>query len=404
MNFFWSGVPGKLAIHSAFVIWGVMSRTLRSFRSTATGRARVISTEPGPSSSYPVARIFSEYEPDPSFDEGKANRPRSSLTTLSVTVEPAFFALTTTPSIAPSSAELTRPVRAVEVWAAAGATPPPARNAIDIRPALTTSKRRLVMDDSLVDPLRLAIYFSPIRFRVTPFNVPGATNHDRPLRRRHLERNARAHRAGRMRPRLQPPPDRSREGRAEIALVPRHEPQRADPGDRGQRRPGRKAGDDLAVGRGADVLRRKIRKVPAEGRGGAAGVLAGARERGERHERHGQRNLHAVSRKGSARACDRNVQVDVEQLYEGLGRQAGKTALLRRGRGDHRRLRSLRRDCAHEGRAARSGRGFWERRALGRCDGRAPGRAKGDEVLNQPTTRAACWLWPSVIPRAFIQS
>src|SRR6267378_7467309 len=137
-----------------------MSRTLRSFRSTATGRARVISTELGASRSYPVARIFSEYEPDPSFDEGKAKRPRSSLTTLTVTVEPAFFALTTAPSITPSSAELTRPVRAVEVWAAA--MPPPARNATNIRPALAPSKRRLVlvMDDSLVDLLRLALYFS----------------------------------------------------------------------------------------------------------------------------------------------------------------------------------------------------------------------------------------------------
>src|SRR6267378_4204294 len=202
-----------------------MSRTLRSFRSTATGRARVISTEPGPSSSYPVARIFSEYEPDPSFDEGKLKRPRSSLTTLTVTVEPAFFALTTTPSIAPSSAELTRPVSAVEVWAAAGAGPRTARNATSTSPALTTSKRRLVMDDSLVDPLRPAVYFSPIQFTVTAFNVRhGAKTHDRPLRSRHFERNARAHRAGRMRPRLQLPPDRPHEGRAEIALVPRHEP------------------------------------------------------------------------------------------------------------------------------------------------------------------------------------
>src|SRR5439155_1638750 len=102
--------------------------------------------------------------------EGKLKRPRSSLTTLTVTVEPAFFALTTTPSIAPSSAELTRPVRAVEVWAAVG--PRPARSAMNTRPALTTNKRRLVMDDSLVDPLRLVLYFSPIRFRVTAFNVP----------------------------------------------------------------------------------------------------------------------------------------------------------------------------------------------------------------------------------------
>src|SRR5258706_1685563 len=104
-----------------------MSRTRRSFRSTATGRARVISTELGASSSYPVARILSEYEPDPSFDEGKAKRPRSSLTTLTVTVEPAFFALTTTPPIAPSSAELTSPSSAAELWAEAGAGWPAAK-------------------------------------------------------------------------------------------------------------------------------------------------------------------------------------------------------------------------------------------------------------------------------------
>jgi hypothetical protein len=25
-------------------------------------------------------------------------------------------------------------------------------------------------------------------------------------------------------------------------------------------------------------------------------------------------------------------------------------------------------------------------------------------LRNQPTTSAACWLWPSLMPRAFIQS
>jgi len=40
-----------------------------------------------------------------------------------------------------------------------------------------------------------------------------------------------------------------------------------------------------------------------------------------------------------------------------------------------------------------------------RYDGRAPGRAEGDEVLSdQPTPAPRCWLCPSVIPRAFIQS
>src|SRR5258707_791678 len=89
--------------------------------------ARVISAEAGLWSSYPVARILREYEPDPSFDEGKAKRPRSSLTTLTVTVEPAFFALTTTPPIAPSSAELTCPSSAAELWAEAGAGWPAAK-------------------------------------------------------------------------------------------------------------------------------------------------------------------------------------------------------------------------------------------------------------------------------------
>src|SRR6267378_1068860 len=135
-----------------------MSRTLRSFRSTATGRARVISTELGASRSYPVARIFSEYEPDPSFDEGKAKRPRSSLTTLTVTVEPAFFALTTTPPIAPSSAELTSPSSA-ELWAEAGAGWPPAKD----KAIAAVANSCLVMDDFLVDRFRLAPYFSPIR-------------------------------------------------------------------------------------------------------------------------------------------------------------------------------------------------------------------------------------------------
>jgi hypothetical protein len=36
-------------------------------------------------------------------------------------VEPAFFALTSTPSIAPSSAELTFPASAIWDWAYAGA-------------------------------------------------------------------------------------------------------------------------------------------------------------------------------------------------------------------------------------------------------------------------------------------
>src|SRR6185503_5384568 len=54
------------------------------------------------------------YCPGVSFDEGNRYRPCSSLTTVMVIVEPAFLAPTRTPSIGPSSAELTTPERATE--------------------------------------------------------------------------------------------------------------------------------------------------------------------------------------------------------------------------------------------------------------------------------------------------
>src|ERR1700758_3819114 len=53
----------------------------------------------------------SAYWPGSSLAAGKLKWPLSSLMTDTVMVEPAFLALTTTPSIAPSSAELTCPDR-----------------------------------------------------------------------------------------------------------------------------------------------------------------------------------------------------------------------------------------------------------------------------------------------------
>src|SRR6266581_1055626 len=91
----------------------------------------------------------SEYYPESSFAEGKLKRPSSSLTTLIVTLEPAFFALTTTPSIAPSSAEVTRPVRATEACArreSGAGTRVAARTA---RLAETSGKRRARIGTSL---------------------------------------------------------------------------------------------------------------------------------------------------------------------------------------------------------------------------------------------------------------
>src|SRR6476660_8407621 len=59
------------------------------------------------------------YFPGVSRSAGKLNWPLSLLTTVVVTLEPSFRALTRTPSIAPSSAEETWPLSAAGVWAGA---------------------------------------------------------------------------------------------------------------------------------------------------------------------------------------------------------------------------------------------------------------------------------------------
>src|SRR5438045_342805 len=56
--------------------------------------------------------MLSPYWPGSSRDAGKLKRPLSSVGTLTVTVEPTFLALTTTPSMAPSLSDVTRPVSA----------------------------------------------------------------------------------------------------------------------------------------------------------------------------------------------------------------------------------------------------------------------------------------------------
>src|SRR5438105_15866972 len=64
--------------------------------------------------------MLSPYWPGSSRDAGKLNLPLSSVGTLTVTVEPTFLALTTTPSMAPSLSDATRPVSAT-LCAKAGA-------------------------------------------------------------------------------------------------------------------------------------------------------------------------------------------------------------------------------------------------------------------------------------------
>src|SRR5471030_2933685 len=53
--------------------------------------------------------MLSPYWPGSSLDAGKLKRPLSSVGTLTVTVEPTFLALTTTPSMAHSLSDVTRP-------------------------------------------------------------------------------------------------------------------------------------------------------------------------------------------------------------------------------------------------------------------------------------------------------
>src|SRR5207237_4125765 len=78
--------------------------------------------EVGLGNSYPTARMATEYLPGASLSRGKLYWPSALLTTVMVIVEPARFALTSTPSITPSSCEVTLPASADGdgVWAIAG--------------------------------------------------------------------------------------------------------------------------------------------------------------------------------------------------------------------------------------------------------------------------------------------
>src|SRR5215813_2569752 len=64
-----------------------------------------------------MARIDSAYLPGPTFAAGKLNLPSASLTTVMVVVPPSRLALTSTPSMAPSSCEATWPESAAGVCA-----------------------------------------------------------------------------------------------------------------------------------------------------------------------------------------------------------------------------------------------------------------------------------------------
>src|SRR5256885_1381816 len=89
----------------------------------------------------------SAYVPASSLDAGKRYRPSRSVTTVVVMVDAAFFALTSTPSIGPSSAEETRPVSAAPATAGAGWARRGRRPAGDsARAAPTTERSRTYLD------------------------------------------------------------------------------------------------------------------------------------------------------------------------------------------------------------------------------------------------------------------
>src|SRR5579864_3534997 len=67
--------------------------------------------------------------------------------TLTITVEPVFLALTTTPSMAPSASDVTWPVRAGAFWAGAGTV----CSAMAATPAIRAGKRRFVGIDSSIE-------------------------------------------------------------------------------------------------------------------------------------------------------------------------------------------------------------------------------------------------------------
>src|SRR3954469_3552678 len=76
------------------------------------------------------------YLPGSTFATGKLNWPLSSVTTVVVMVEPSFLALTSTPSIAPSSDEETWPWSVPDVCALAGNKPVRARTVVASNRAL----------------------------------------------------------------------------------------------------------------------------------------------------------------------------------------------------------------------------------------------------------------------------
>ena len=144
-NRFWSSVPGMLISHSALVrvageIFDLLELDLglgflAGGHVGGRSRRRAHSRPHAPSTCSGRARA------DP---PGRRSGPWASLTTLMLIVEPSFLALTTTPSIAPSSADVTWPVKAAGVWACVGKVNGPAASRNPAATVVPTSRRSLI--------------------------------------------------------------------------------------------------------------------------------------------------------------------------------------------------------------------------------------------------------------------
>ena len=112
---FCSGVPGTLMrispLESCMASFEALD-TLASCKSSCAGWA-VTSTEVFGNSN-PAARTLIRYLPGCSLSRGKVYWPWALLTTQVAMVEPSLLAPTSTPSIAPSTCEVTFPVSAEE--------------------------------------------------------------------------------------------------------------------------------------------------------------------------------------------------------------------------------------------------------------------------------------------------
>src|SRR3954447_5080967 len=127
-----------------------------------------------------MARMRMEYSPGSILAAGKLNLPSAPLATEMATVEPAFLAVTMTPSMAPSSAEVTCPLSSAAACANARDESVPACSKLAAKAAAVTSS-----------VLRICMGFLPLTERVIFHLVFWFVFERKPVARRAQESAAR---------------------------------------------------------------------------------------------------------------------------------------------------------------------------------------------------------------------